>query len=89
MLLFKLILDDGTVKETLERVEKLELANDGVRVVKALSENRGQPSLEFLNAVAELVEVVIELALLNVHDVIADSHKIFNSLIELFENLHH
>jgi len=37
VLLFKLILDDGTVKETLERVEKLELANDGVRVVKALS----------------------------------------------------
>ena len=88
MLFLKLILNDRTVKKAFKGVEELELADDGIGVVKALGEDGSETSLKFLDAVAELVEVVIELALLNVHNVIADSHEFFNSFVEFFEDLH-
>jgi hypothetical protein len=37
MFLFKLILNDRTVKETLKGVQEFELSNNGIRVIEALS----------------------------------------------------
>jgi hypothetical protein len=53
-----------------------------------LGKNRSESSLELLNSVTELKEIIIELALFNIHNVIADVHEFFNSFVELLENLH-
>jgi len=83
MFLLKLVLDDGSVEESFEGVEQLELSNDGVAVVEALGEDGGESSLEFLDSLSELEEVVVELSLLNIHDVVVDLGKIFHGLVEL------
>jgi hypothetical protein len=36
----------------------------------------------------EFEEVIVEFSLFNVHDVIGDSHEIFDGLVEFGENLH-
>lgn len=87
MLLLELILDDGSVEETIEGVQKLELANDGIAVIETLGENGSKSSLEFLDALAELVEVVIEGSLFNVHDVVGDLHELLDGNIELSVDL--
>jgi len=37
---------------------------------------------------AELEEVIVELSLFDIHDVVGDSHEVFNSLVELGVDLH-
>lgn len=87
MLLLKLILDDWSVQETLEGVKELELSNDGVRVIETLSKDGSDSSLELLNSLSELVEVIVEFSLLDVHDIIWDTGELLNSLGELSVNL--
>lgn len=70
VLLFKLILDDWSVKKSLKGVKELELTNDRVGVIETLGENGSESSLELLDVLSELEEVVIEVSLLNVHDVV-------------------
>jgi hypothetical protein len=86
VLLLKFILNDGSVEEALEGIEKLELTDDGVWIIEALGQDWSKTALELLDSVAELVEIVIELALLNV---IAYLHELVNGLVELVEDLHH
>jgi hypothetical protein len=45
VLLLQLILDDWSVEKSLKGVQELELANDGVTVVKSLSEDRSESPL--------------------------------------------
>jgi hypothetical protein len=85
--LLKLILDDGSVKKSFEGIEELEFTNDGIAVIETLGEDRSESSLEFLNALSELVEVIIESSLFNVHDIILNLHESFNGRIELLEDL--
>ena len=83
VLLFELILDDWSVEESLEGVKELELTNDGVGVIETLSEDGSESSLELLDSLSELEEVIVEVPLLDVHDLVLDLAEIFNSLIEL------
>jgi len=83
VLLLKLVLDDGSVEELSEGVKQLELADDSVAVIETLSENRCESSLEFLNAKAELVEIIIEGSLLDVHNLVLDLHEKVNGGLEL------
>jgi hypothetical protein len=83
VLLLKLVLDNGSVEELGEGIKQLELANDGVAVIETLSENRCESSLKLLDTKAELVEVVIESSLFNVHDLILDLHEKVNGGLEL------
>ena len=80
--LFELILDDLSVEETFKSVKQFEFTDDGIAVIKGLSENGGKSALEFLNALTELEEVVIELVDLDVHNVEADFHELVNSQVE-------
>ena len=86
VLLFKLILDDWSVKKSLEGVKELELTNNGVGVIETLGEDGSESSLELLDSLSELEEVVVEVSLLDVHDVVRDGHEVFNSLGELIED---
>ena len=86
VLLFKLILDDWSVKKSLEGVKELELTNDGVGVIETLGQDGSESSLELLDSLSELEEVVVEVSLLDVHDVVRDGHEVFNSLGELIED---
>jgi len=70
VLLLELILDDWAVEEALERVEELELSNQSVAVIEALGQGRGESPLELLDSLPELVEVVIETPLGDIHDVV-------------------
>jgi len=87
LLALKLILDDGAVKETLKGVEELELANNSVAVVEGLSQHGGETALQLLDALAEVEEIVVEFASLNVHDVIVNLHEVLNDDFEFVENL--
>lgn len=87
LLALKLILDDGAVKETLKGVEELELANNSVAVVEGLSQHGGEATLQLLDALAEVEEIVVKFASLNVHDVIVDLHEVLNDDFEFVENL--
>ena len=86
VLLFKLILDNLTGKKSIKAVKELEFADNGIRVIERLSQDRGKSALELLDALAELEEVVVETALLNLHDVVVDGHEFLNSGVELLEN---
>mmetsp|Transcript_20734 Transcript_20734/g.31851 ORF Transcript_20734/g.31851 Transcript_20734/m.31851 type:complete len:572 (-) Transcript_20734:732-2447(-) len=87
VLLLELVLDDGAVKQSLEGVQQLELADDGVTVIETLGQDGGQTSLELLDSLAELEEVVVELALFDVHDVVLHGRELVDGLLELREHL--
>jgi len=88
LLALKLILDDGSVQETFEGVEHLELANNGVAVIEGLGEDGSETTFELLHALTEGKEVVIKLTLLDVKDVVLDEHEVLNSFGELVEDSH-
>ena len=52
-----------------------------------MGQDRSDSSLEFLDSLSELVEVVVELSSLNVHDVVSDSGELVLCLGELLEDL--
>jgi len=87
MLALNVILDDGAVQEAFERVEELELADDGVAVVEGLGDDGSKAALQLLDALAEVEEVVVELAALNVHNVVGDCHEFVNNNVEFIEDL--
>jgi hypothetical protein len=87
MLALDVILNDGAVEEALKGIEQLELANDGVAVVEGLGDNRGETALKLLDGLAEVEEVVIELTVLDVHDVVGDGHELINDKVEFVKNL--
>jgi hypothetical protein len=80
-------LNDGSGKKTFEGIEKLELTNDGITIIETLSKDGSESSFKFLDSASELVNVVIESSLLNVHNVILDTSELFNSLVEFVEDL--
>jgi len=87
VLLLKLVLNNWSVEQAFKGIKKLEFSDNGVTVIKALSENGCKPSLEFSDSLSEFVEVVVELPFLNIHDVVLYSHELFNSLVEFFKDL--
>jgi hypothetical protein len=89
VLLFKFILNVWPAEETFERIQKLELANDGVTVIETLGQDRGEASLKLFNLLTEFVEVILEFPLLDIHDVILDLHELIDSFLEEVVNLEH
>jgi len=89
VLLFQLILNIWSVEETFERVQKLELSDDGVAIIETLGQDGGETSLKLLNLLTELVEVVLELSPLDVHDIILNLHELIDSLLEEVVDLEH
>jgi hypothetical protein len=87
VLLLKFILDDGSVEKSFEGIKKLEFSNDGVAIIETLGEDGSESSLKFLNALSELVEVIIESSLFDVHDVVFNLHEVLNGSSELFVDL--
>jgi hypothetical protein len=87
VLLLKFILNDGSVEKSLEGIKKLEFSNDGVAIIETLGEDGSESSLKFLNALSELVEVIIESSLFDVHDVVFNLHEVLNGSSELFVDL--
>ena len=87
MLLLKLVLDVWSVEKSLKGVQELELSNDGVAVIETLSQDGGESSLQLLDALSELEEVIVKLSSLNIHDVIFDLHEFLDSLFEFFVDL--
>ncbi len=81
-------MNDFSGKEAFEAFKELEFAHKGVTVIKGRSQHRGQPTLEALDVLAELEEVVGELFLLNFHDVIIDKHESVNSSSEFCVDTH-
>lgn len=86
MFLLKLVLNDSSVQEILERVKKLEFTNDGVAVVETLCQDGGNSSFELLSSLLEFVEVVLEFSLFNVHDIVSDRGELILSIGEFFED---
>ena len=86
VLLLKLVLDDWSVKKSLEGVKELELTNNGVGVIETLGEDGSESSLELLDSLSEREEVLVEVSLLDVHDVVLDGRELVNSLGELIED---
>lgn len=84
MLLLELILDNGSVQYALKTVQKLEFAHNSIIVVKSLSHNRSEPSLELFYFTSENKEIFIKLFLINVHSVIRKSSKVFYCFFKLF-----
>lgn len=84
MFLLKLVLNDRSVQEILERVKKLEFTDDGVAVVKTLCQDGGNSSFELLNSLLEFVEVIIEFSLFNVHNIVSDRGELSLSFLEFF-----
>ena len=87
MLLFELILDDWTVEKGGERVKKLEFPNDGVAIIEALGQDGGDSPLKLLDSLFELVEVVLELSLFDIHDIVGNGGELGLGISELFEDL--
>jgi hypothetical protein len=81
------ILDDRTVEEALKRIEQLEFSDNSVTVIERLGNDRGKTTFKFLNALAEVEEIVIEFAALNVHNVVGHGHELFDNNIELVKDL--
>lgn len=88
MLLFKLILDDLAVKQTFKAFKELKFTNDSVAIIEGSSQDRGQSAFEFLNALAELVEIIIKFAHLDIHNIIVDKHEFIFGGIELIQDVH-
>lgn len=89
MPLFKLILNYWPVKKRGKRVKKLEFSYDGVTVIEALSQYGGNSSFELFDSFLEFVNVILELSLLNIHDVIflfILINESFLSFLEITEN---
>jgi hypothetical protein len=89
MLLLKFILDNWSVEKTFKGIKELELSGNGVTIVKALSEDGGESSLEFFDSLSEFVEVVIKLSFLDVHDIILHLHELHHGFVELIIDLVH
>lgn len=87
VLLLKLILNVWSVEESFEGIEQLELSDDGVAIVETLSQDGSKSALELLDPLAELVEIILELSPLDVHDVVLDFHEVRNSFLELVKDL--
>ena len=87
MFLLEFVLDDRTVEESLEGVEELEAAVDGVAVVEALGDDRGETTLELLDLGSELIEVIVEGLDFDVHDIIGQELELLLSVLELVVDL--
>ena len=75
------------MEKSFKSVQKFEFTNDGITVIKTLGENGGKSSLELLDSLSELVEVIIKLSLLNIHDIICNLAEFFDSYLELLVDL--
>jgi hypothetical protein len=60
---------------------------DGVAVVEPLGDHRRESTFKFFDLASELVEIVIELLVLNIHDIVVKSLELIHSLLELHKNL--
>ena len=88
LLLLKLILDNFSGEKTLKAFKELEFSHKGVTVIEGSGEHRGKTSLELLDSLSELEEVIRELLLLNIHDIVVDEHEVLDSGRELCLNGH-
>jgi hypothetical protein len=87
VLFLEFILDNRTVKETFEGIQQFETAVDGVAVVEALSDHRGQTTFKFLDFGAEFVEIVIELLDFDIHDIVVERLELIHRFLEFLVNL--
>ncbi len=87
MLLLELILNDGAVKDSLKAVQKLEFTQNCIIVIKALGDDWGKSSLEFLYLSSEHKEVLVKLFLVDIHSIIREGSEILNSFFKLFWDL--
>ena len=83
MLLFELILDDGSVEDPFEAVKQLELTHDSVVIIEALSDDGSKSPFKLFDLMSEGHEVVIEHFLRDIHGVIGELSEIFHCLFEL------
>lgn len=85
MFLLKLILNYWSREKWLKSIQKLEFSGNGVRIIKTLSQDRGNSSFEFLDSLSKFVEIIVELSLLNIHDIIFDFHELILEFLEFFK----
>jgi len=60
---------------------------NSVTVIETLGNDGGKSSFQFFNLGSKLVEIIIELFVLDIHDIVIQSLKLVHSLFELDENL--
>ena len=87
MLFLKFVLDNGPVEDAFKAVQKFELAQDGIIVIKTLSDDWGKSSLEFFYFSSENKEVLVEFLLIDVHGIIRQGSEAFDGFPKLFRNL--
>jgi hypothetical protein len=83
----KLVLNDWSLKKFIKGIQKLELSNDGITIIETLGQDRSDSSLELLDLLSELIEVIIECSHLDVHDVIFGFTEIVDGSVELTVDL--
>jgi hypothetical protein len=89
MFLLQLVLDDGPRQQPLETVEQLEPPVQSVVIVETLRDHTRQTPFQLLDLVTELVEIVIKILLVDVHDVVLHLLERLNRPLELNRNLLH
>lgn len=87
MFLFKFVLDDRSVQKSFERIEQFESTMNGVAIIESLSDHGSQSSFQLFDLRSELVKIVIELLVLNVHNVVIQGLELVHSLLEFHEDL--
>jgi hypothetical protein len=87
VLFLKFVLNNGSVEDAFKAVQKFELAQDGIIIIKTLSDDGGKPSLEFFYFSSENQEVLVEFLLIDVHGIIRQGSEAFDRFSELFRDL--
>lgn len=87
MFLFKFVLNDRSIQKSFERIEQFESAMNGVTIIESLSNHRSESSLQLFDLRSELIKIVIELFVLNVHNVVIQGLELVHSFLEFHEDL--
>jgi hypothetical protein len=87
MFFLKFILNDGSIKNSFEAVQKFKFTHDCIIVIETLRDDRSKSSLQLFNLLPENHEIIIEFLLVDVHSVIGELSEVLNSLLELLRNL--
>lgn len=87
MFLFKFVLDDRSIQKSFERIEQFESTMNGVTIIESLSDHRSESSFQLFDLRSELVKIVIELFVLNIHNVVIQGLELIHSLLEFHEDL--
>merc|ERR1719506_3295588 len=86
VLALELVLQDRALQQALEVVEQLQALLHRVEILEAVRQHRRQAAVQLLHRAAELEEVVVELLLLDVHDVVRDLLEAVHGGLELLED---